>query len=125
MMDALFVNDPKYRPYVRRGRRLHAGTVQRYLGAALRLAERGLRGVARASRRVAAAYMERRRRERAMAELRGLGDKGLQDIGLHRSQIRAAVHGMGDRPEAARPTPARERPKARPELRVVEQRKAA
>ena len=36
---------------------------------------------------------ERRRRERAFAELMALDDHSLADIGVHRSQIRALVEG--------------------------------
>ena len=39
------------------------------------------------------AFAERRRRQRAYAELMALDDLSLADIGLHRSQIRALVEG--------------------------------
>lgn len=49
---------------------------------------------------------ERRRRERAFAELMALDDHSLADIGVHRSQIRALVEGGPAR--KAEVTPARD-----------------
>jgi uncharacterized protein YjiS (DUF1127 family) len=46
---------------------------------------------------------ERRRRERAFAELIALDDHSLADIGVHRSQIRALVEGGAAGGAAAAP----------------------
>lgn len=48
-------------------------------------------------------WRDARRRAHAIAELRGLGDGMLKDIGMHRSGIVAAVHGL-DAPSSATPT---------------------
>ena len=62
-----------------------AGTKSR--GASLRILNAGWEGIAR--------YVVRRA---AMASLRELDDRALRDIGLTRSEIEAAVHGVGIAP---------------------------
>ncbi len=52
------------------------------------------------------AWSERRRRDRTYAELMSLDDRSLADIGIHRSQLSAAVDSMFARNAAAATPPA-------------------
>lgn len=55
-----------------------------------------------------AALQNRRRRQRAHADLAALDDRSLADIGLHRSEIPALVERLYDSaPAAVRPSPRR------------------
>jgi uncharacterized protein YjiS (DUF1127 family) len=45
--------------------------------------------------RLVAAYVERRKRRRQIAELRSLGPGALKDIGIDPSEISSIVHGAG------------------------------
>jgi uncharacterized protein YjiS (DUF1127 family) len=45
--------------------------------------------------RFVAAYVERRKRRRQIAELRSLGRGALKDIGIDPSEISSIVHGAG------------------------------
>jgi uncharacterized protein YjiS (DUF1127 family) len=54
------------------------------------------------------ALAERRRRQRAYAELAALDDRSLADIGIHRSQIPAIVEGADCSARRAKETARRE-----------------
>ena len=56
-------------------------------------AERPFQGLTRASRHWWAAYIDWRLRRLAIAQLRGMSDRELKDIGLFRSQLESAVRG--------------------------------
>ena len=56
-------------------------------------AERPLQGLIRTLRRWWTAYIDWRLHQMALAQLRGMSDRELKDIGLFRTQIEAAVRG--------------------------------
>jgi len=97
------------RDVIRRAERARAEALRALFGqmsAALRRMVLALRdGAAAAASRWWRAYAERRQRRQDMAELLGLSDRELKDIGVRRSEIYWVVHHGRElpRPPAARP----------------------
>ena len=88
----LYDSDQRYEDYVREAR-------HRRSEVAWMLLKRSSRAIGRNIARVAEHIGEWRRRRGALAALRALDDRTLKDIGMHRSQIRAHVLGIDDRPD--------------------------
>ncbi len=70
------------------------------------------------------AISEWRRREKAYGELMALDDRSLADIGIHRSQIGAAIAGFPVATPAAKPHPVPNTPSGGARLAVADRRVA-
>ena len=83
---------------IRRSHRWRASMIKVFLklllGNACRLARQAVSSAVRVARRAVINAVQRRRRQAAVTELTGLDDRTLKDLGIHRSQIHALVHGL-------------------------------
>ena len=92
------LTDPELSRHIQRVRRERAITITRVSYRAIVSIERAvvavLGGVFKLGRSLWGAYRANGQRRAAIAQLRRLDDKSLQDIGLHRGEIRSVVEGM-------------------------------
>lgn len=92
--------------YVTQARRHQARAMAEALDAGRRGLRRGLSGVAGLGRQLLDRLARRSERRRAIAQLSGLGDRLLADIGLRRGDIQLAVDGFLADPRVTRRTSA-------------------
>ena len=98
MMDRHVALDPRYRTYIEHAHRLRARAFTMMVRRAVRGAAKAVLWAGSAGGRLIARFVQWRRRHAAMDQLRGLSDRTLKDIGLHRSQIPSAVMAL-DQPD--------------------------
>lgn len=92
--------------YVTEARRQQARVVAEALGAGWQGLRRGLSGLATLGRQLLDRLARRSERQRAIAQLTGLDDRLLADIGLRRGDIQLAVDGFLADPRVTPRTPA-------------------
>lgn len=96
-----------------RARRERSRAARAFVAGAANRIGHAFRPLATGGRAAARRWSRWRAERRAVAELRGLSDRTLADIGLHRSHIRGVVRELGD--EAAPRTAAARGTRAAPE----------